>query len=341
MGSDVIDISVNWNENVRKFWKIGPRSNFINFFNVIEHDLIEYSNIDIKNDVIIIPIHEILYDHIKFDEIILLLKQGIRFIIDGLWEKENISWVPILSEYQKNGLLIFGCQKYSVENWSQENIVWAPTFFWANEYHHNRNYSNNKIDIPHALRLDATHDFLMPVRVKKENRLLFFELLGERINRAMYSKVWENIFLPGETSITFDERAYNFNWYNHTYYSLVIETCQKLPIFITEKTFKPIMYGHPFMIFGAPSTLRYLRELGFKTFPELFDESYDDELDLKKRAKKIIDQIDNFKWQLGDHLQDILKKVIYNKDRFNDLTLIKDNLSNEIAIPVGKWLNEK
>ena len=36
------------------------------------------------------------------------------------------------------------------------------------------------------------------------------------------------------------------------------------------------MYGHPFLLVTHPGTLRHLRSIGFETFPEWFDEAYDD-----------------------------------------------------------------
>jgi hypothetical protein len=56
---------------------------------------------------------------------------------------------------------------------------------------------------------------------------------------------------------------------------------------LTEKTFKPIAMGMPFIIVGTQGSLRYLRSYGFKTFGDLWDESYDDEPDDSKRIEKI------------------------------------------------------
>ena len=56
---------------------------------------------------------------------------------------------------------------------------------------------------------------------------------------------------------------------------------------LTEKTFKPIALGMPFVIVGTQGSLQYLRSYGFKTFGHLWDESYDDEPDDSKRIKKI------------------------------------------------------
>ena len=56
---------------------------------------------------------------------------------------------------------------------------------------------------------------------------------------------------------------------------------------LTEKTFKPIALGMPFIIVGTQGSLRYLRSYGFKTFGDLWDESYDDEPDDSRRIEKI------------------------------------------------------
>ena len=56
---------------------------------------------------------------------------------------------------------------------------------------------------------------------------------------------------------------------------------------LTEKTFKPIALGMPFVIVGTQGSLQYLRSYGFKTFSDLWDESYDDEPDDSQRIEKI------------------------------------------------------
>ena len=44
---------------------------------------------------------------------------------------------------------------------------------------------------------------------------------------------------------------------------------------LTEKTFKPIALGMPFVLVGTQGSLEYLRSYGFKTFGHIWDESYD------------------------------------------------------------------
>jgi hypothetical protein len=73
---------------------------------------------------------------------------------------------------------------------------------------------------------------------------------------------------------------------------------------LTEKTFKPIALGMPFVIVGTQGSLRYLRSYGFRTFSELWDESYDDEPDDSRRIEKIAHTLKLLD-DLGEHRQAI------------------------------------
>jgi hypothetical protein len=56
---------------------------------------------------------------------------------------------------------------------------------------------------------------------------------------------------------------------------------------ITEKTFKAIALEMPFVLVAAAGSLAYLREYGFQTFTDVFDESYDEETDDIRRIEKV------------------------------------------------------
>jgi hypothetical protein len=81
----------------------------------------------------------------------------------------------------------------------------------------------------------------------------------------------------------------NKSAHSNTFLNVVTETLfDENVIFLTEKTFKPIYMCQPFIIFGNPNSIKKLKEFGYKTFDLWWDESYDEELDLNKRFKKII-----------------------------------------------------
>jgi len=58
---------------------------------------------------------------------------------------------------------------------------------------------------------------------------------------------------------------------------------------LTEKTFKPICLGMPFVMVSCAGSLEYLRSFGFQTFGTLWDESYDQETDDFRRLERIAD----------------------------------------------------
>jgi hypothetical protein len=80
-------------------------------------------------------------------------------------------------------------------------------------------------------------------------------------------------------------------------------------IFISEKTYKPIYLCQPFIIFGNPFTLNKLHELGYKTFSNWWDESYDSELDLSKRFIKILKVIETISELNLNELKELKNKI--------------------------------
>ena len=56
---------------------------------------------------------------------------------------------------------------------------------------------------------------------------------------------------------------------------------------ITEKTFKPIAIGMPFVLVATAGSLEYLRSYGFKTFGHVWDESYDAIQDDHERIRAV------------------------------------------------------
>jgi hypothetical protein len=61
--------------------------------------------------------------------------------------------------------------------------------------------------------------------------------------------------------------------------------------FLTEKTFKPIKHGQMFFIAGPAGSLQVLRDLGYRVFDSVLDNSYDLELDATQRWRSLIRSI--------------------------------------------------
>jgi hypothetical protein len=75
---------------------------------------------------------------------------------------------------------------------------------------------------------------------------------------------------------TVDTNLSLLKFYNRFQIELIAETmCAGITFFPTEKTFRPISGCRPFLAFGPIHFLNNLRGLGFKTYSECWDESYD------------------------------------------------------------------
>lgn len=80
--------------------------------------------------------------------------------------------------------------------------------------------------------------------------------------------------------------------YIDTYFSVVTETVFDYPYsFRTEKIWKPIAIGHPWIVAANKGFLRDIKNLGFKTFGHLVNESYDCVDDNTERLERIADVI--------------------------------------------------
>jgi len=118
-----------------------------------------------------------------------------------------------------------------------------------------------------------------------------------------------------------------------SYFSIVTESCyfgyehgsipeelQYCPVFLTEKTYRTLLY-HPFILMAAPHSLKYLREFGYKTFPELFDEEYDDIENSTQRLLFIVDEVERVCNMDNDKLHELyvdyaLPIIKYNQQNF-------------------------
>ena len=79
--------------------------------------------------------------------------------------------------------------------------------------------------------------------------------------------------------------------FQDSYIHIVAETFQASHpnrLFFSEKIFKPMKYMQPFILLGEPGALAKLHELGYQTFGDYWDESYDDIEDDEERLKQAL-----------------------------------------------------
>ena len=87
--------------------------------------------------------------------------------------------------------------------------------------------------------------------------------------------VLENHF-PISSAHSHYSADFDINDYNATDIEVVLETLfDDSRLHLTEKSLRPIAVGQPFILAGTSGSLEYLRSYGFKTFGDVWDESYD------------------------------------------------------------------
>jgi hypothetical protein len=116
-------------------------------------------------------------------------------------------------------------------------------------------------------------------------------------SRAQYftSKAYDPELDPSFTDSSL-QTAVTVPWYifNETNYSIVAESVglsRQPNIFISEKTWKPIYAKRLFVLFAKSGSLASLKSMGFQTFGDIIDESYDDVIADEIRWQKAFDQI--------------------------------------------------
>lgn len=114
----------------------------------------------------------------------------------------------------------------------------------------------------------------------------------------------------------FNKQGDNWNWrhtsgisnvYLRTFLNVVSETKNDDNyMHITEKIDKSLVTMTPFIVLANQHTLKSLRELGFNTFNEYWDESYDDIKDYKLRSKKMFETLIFIEKEYGSNFKEIL-----------------------------------
>jgi len=134
----------------------------------------------------------------------------------------------------------------------------------------------------------------------------------------------------------------NTKLYKDSYASLVTETIvdtyNKGVLFLSEKTYQPIYNLHPFINVGGAGILKYLRDSGYATFPELFDESYDKIQNCSDRIEKTLTEVEKFCNIDSRVLDDIYSSKTFQDKLIHNFTTFKDKKGLEEYKKIIDWL---
>lgn len=105
--------------------------------------------------------------------------------------------------------------------------------------------------------------------------------------------------------------------YFESFFDVVTESEATNSLYMTEKTWRPLTTGKPFLILGSKGQHELLSECGFELYDEFLDYSFDD-MDFDVRLKSIIKQtkkICNYDWNTILQLNNQIKeKRIHNQN---------------------------
>ena len=123
------------------------------------------------------------------------------------------------------------------------------------------------------------------------------------------------------------DRPVDVNHIKNSYFNIVTESymynkslshAHKTIFEMSEKTYKALIC-QPFIHLGSYGVLKYMRSMGYQTFPELFDESYDDIINHTDRLLAVVDSIEKV-CKMDDtefhniYCESIIPKVIHNRE---------------------------
>ena len=111
------------------------------------------------------------------------------------------------------------------------------------------------------------------------------------------------------------------NLYQDTYFSIVTETVFEYPhSFRTEKIWKPVAIGHPWIAVANCGFYRDLRNMGFKTFGHLIDESFDSIENNADRLNRIAEVVKDLCQQdLASFVKECYNVCKYNQQHLAEL----------------------
>jgi hypothetical protein len=149
-----------------------------------------------------------------------------------------------------------------------------------------------------------------------------------------------SVMLPHMPLLAFENHSVDkvMKWYDYSrdssitmyrdiFVDIVAEThVAGKTFFPTEKTIRPMWLRKPFIIFGSKNYLCYLRQMGFRTFGDFWDEDYDGyeaadrflkiQLLIDLLASKSFNELEKMYWDMQytlDHNYNLLMSQQYNK----------------------------
>ena len=150
-------------------------------------------------------------------------------------------------------------------------------------------------------------------------------------NHSLYNfSFWKEKIMKFDMKFDFEDdsnkvgpkRYYSDKFLNLSYlFNVVGETSEFEDVFfITEKTYKNLLLGIPFICYGATKQNTILKEFGFKLYDEIFDYTFDDFPKLEDRLDYIVNVLNDLKDKNYNEIYSLIQeKIEFNKNRCYEL----------------------
>jgi hypothetical protein len=189
---------------------------------------------------------------------------------------------------------------------------------------------NNYNSISHIhFSAETTDDNLIQFELDKllHYHLPSIQFVGELINNLPL------LLSPSNRYTAFDGYYYDdplTNFYQDILIDLVVESHVAGNTFYpTEKTTRPMWLKKPFITFASADYLCYLRQMGFRTFSDFWDEDYDG-YQGRDRYVRILQLVDNLSNKSQAELTDMYYSMQYTLDHNYNL-LLNQNYNTKIT----------
>lgn len=182
-------------------------------------------------------------------------------------------------------------RQYLINRWCQSNLL--STCLWTN------------------LDTAAGAVNLLPNKYENNRYQNRHSMIGSSgyVKFDLFNQEWGEIYLNPEQ-------------YIDTYFSVVTETVFDYPYsFRTEKIWKPIAIGHPWIAVANQGFYRDLKNLGFKTFDGLIDESFDNIENNQQRLTAVASSVEQLaNSDLDQFLVAAADICKYNQEYFKEIS---------------------
>ncbi len=287
-----------------------------------------------------------------------LIKNDIKLILSSIADPPNAYIYKLLMDDLKKLELSDKIIVLSSNMALKHDNVYCVNFF-VEDFIHNKHILYGETDLGYTseeIRLDELDNFRNKKflsfnrTVDKEHRYsLYHDYLTHDFSDSYFSFLtFEGIHCdPYQTpKLKLQEYAskipieldtsgfFNFRIHNTIKKELFLDSCIHIitetsfsgnELFVSEKVLKPIVNYQPFIALGPVNYLKELKRLGFKTFSDFWDESYDDIEDPKERYLKVSNLILELNSKSIEEFNELYQKtkdiVIFNQNYLNNLEL--------------------